>query len=139
MSSFWSVDSDRLVRIFHNNGLRMSLKKAFEVARIIEDLHCQRVVEVENTTWKVAREEADRKVKQAETSAEQKVTDTLRQFQRQADSRFDTIVKTTLWAKDYFTDSELCHKKVWCIKRVREEAPILGLRECKSIIDNLIK
>ncbi len=134
----FEFDEARILRIFNANGVKMSLKKAFDVARIIYGAHLERLNEVENNAWRVAREEKAKAVEAVELSSQQKVTDTLRQFQTQADNRFEVIVKATLWAKDYFTDSELRHKKIWCIKRVREESPILGLREAKCIVDNLI-
>ena len=61
----FDLDTDRLVRIFHNNGIKMSLKKAFEVASIIYEAHLNRLNEVENNIWDVARKESDKRVEAA--------------------------------------------------------------------------
>lgn len=136
MSSFWTLDSDRLVRIFHNNGLKMSLKKAFAIARIIEDLHCQRVIEVENNVWTVARKESDKQVNEA---AETNYADGLKVGQRQANYTAEgehtrRVIGATLWAERRF-DTDNLTRKIQCIKKVRENFPLLGLRDCKDIVN----
>lgn len=137
MSSFWTLDSDRLVRIFHNNGIKMSLKKAFEVARIIEDLHSQRVCEVENNTWTAARKEADERVRVAsDVNYEEGLAAGKRVNQNTVEFNHVTeLVKATLWVEDNISFGNLS-KKIRCIKEVRTKFPMLGLRDCKAIIDN---
>ena len=133
--SFWTLDSDRLVRIFHANGLKMSLKKAFAVARIIEDLHSQRVIEVENNVWAAARKEADERVRVA---AETNHAEGLKVGQRQANyhaaaEHVRRVAGATLWAERRF-DEENLRTPIQCIKKVRTEFPLLGLRDCKDIV-----
>lgn len=137
MSSFWNLDSDRLVRIFHNNGLKMSLKKAFEIARIIEDLHSQRVIEVENNAWAAARKEGDERVRVA---AEVHYSDGVNVGKRSASATVEynhvtELVKATLWVEENISFGNLS-KKIRCIKELRAKFPKLGLRDCKVIIDN---
>lgn len=135
--SFWNLDSDRLVRIFHNNGMKMSLKKAFEVARIIEDLHSQRVIEVENNAWTAARKEADERVRVAsDVSYDEGLAAGKRVNANTAEYNHVTeLVKATLWVEDNISFGNLS-KKIRCIKELRAKFPTLGLRDCKVIIDN---
>jgi hypothetical protein len=133
--SFWTLDSDRLVRIFHNNGMKMSLKKAFEIARIIEDLHSQRVIEVENNVWTVARKEIEERVRvAAETSHQEGYTLGQRQSNYMAEGEHvQRVIGATMWAERRFNDRNLSFK-IKCIKKLREEFPLLGLRDCKNIV-----
>lgn len=136
--SFFSVDSDRLIRIFHANGLKMSLKKAFELARIIEDLHSQRVIEVENNTWDVARKEADKRVEAAfEDGYKQGKAHGERLHFFEADNAHTELVtRATIWANAEFSHYDL-ERKIRCIKHLRQNFPTIDLRTAKHIVQCL--
>lgn len=134
---FFDLDSDRIVRIFHANGIKMSLNKAFEVANIIYTAHLERLNEVENNTWTVARKEADERVRVAsETNYVEGVNAGKRSATATTEYNHVTeLVRATLWVEDAISFGNL-EKKIRCIKEVRNRFPILGLRDCKIVIDN---
>jgi hypothetical protein len=134
---FFDLDSDRIVRIFHANGIKMSLNKAFEVANIIYTAHLERLNEVENNVWTVARKEADERVRVASDvsydeglSAGKRVNASTVEYNHVTD-----LVKATLWVEENISSRNL-QTKTRCIKEVRTKFPMLGLRNCKVIIDN---
>ncbi|QGH76316.1 hypothetical protein SEA_DAUBENSKI_249 [Streptomyces phage Daubenski] len=136
--SLWTLDSDRLVRIFHNNGIRMSLKKAFEVARIVEDLHSQRVIEVENNAWDLARKETDTRVTHAydegfeagRRSGQRNANYTAEQDHTQL------VTRASIWANGEFSHYDL-NTKIRCIKHLRQNFPTLDLRTAKYIVESI--
>lgn len=133
--SIFNLDDDRIVRILWANGVKISLKKAFTVANIIYTAHLERLNEVENNVWVVARKEADERVRVA---SKQNYDDGLRTGQRQANYSASAqhtrmVVEATLWAERRFDDDNLT-TKVRCIWKVRENFPLLGLRDCKDIV-----
>lgn len=136
--SLWTVDSDRLVRIFHNNGIRMSLKKAFEVARIIEDLHCQRISEVENNAWTVSRQEGDRRVESAyDDGYKQGKEHGARLSDYNAEMEHTKLVsRASIWAEGEFSYRDL-ERKIRCIKHLRQHYSTMDLRTAKYIIESL--
>lgn len=134
----FEFDEARILRIFNAYGLKMPLNQAFDVAGNILEAHLNRVNEVENNTWKVAQDEAARRVKEVKEEYRRDTVEKLREFQSQADTRFETIVDATLWARKFFLRADLNERKIWCIKRVRESYPVLSLREAKYIIDSLL-
>jgi ribosomal protein L7/L12 len=134
--SIFNLDDDRIVRILWANGVKISLKKAFEVANIIYGAHLERVNEVENNTWTVARKEADERVRVA---AETNHADGLKIGQRQANyiaegEHSRRVIAATLWAERRFDANNLT-TKIACIKKVRENFPLLGLRDCKDVVN----
>jgi ribosomal protein L7/L12 len=135
--SLFTLDTDRIVRMFNANGLKMSLKKAFEVAGYIENIHLERLNEVENNAWAVARKEADERVRVASDvsydeglAAGKRVNASAIEY-----NHVTELVKATLWVEDNISFGNLS-KKIRCIKEVRTKFPMLGLRDCKVIIDN---
>lgn len=134
--SIFNLDDDRIVRILWANGVKISLKKAFEVANIIYGAHLERVNEVENNTWTVAHKEADERVRVA---AETNHADGLKIGQRQANyiaegEHSRRVIAATLWAERRFDAANLT-TKIACIKKVRENFPLLGLRDCKDVVN----
>ncbi len=130
--SLWTLDTDRIVRMFNANGIKMSLSKAFEVAGYIENLHLERLNEVSNLHFDQGQAEGLRK-------AEKSYETGYREGQRSAgfkleESHMKTIIEATLWVENNISFGNLS-KKIRCIKEVRTKFPSLGLRECKFIID----
>lgn len=136
--SLWTLDTDRLVRIFANNNIKMSLKKAFEVARIIEDLHSQRVIEVENNAWKVSRQEGDKRVESAyDDGYKQGKEHGARLSDYNAEMEHTKLVsRASIWAEGEFNYFDL-DRKIRCIKHLRQHFPTMDLRTAKYIIESL--
>jgi ribosomal protein L7/L12 len=134
---FFDLDSDRIVRIFHANGIKMSLNKAFEVANIIYTAHLERLNEVENNVWTVARKEADERVRVASDVSYDEGLSAGKQMNASSVeyNHVTELVKATLWVEDTISHYNL-NKKIRCIKEVRTVFPTLGLRDCKVIIEN---
>ncbi|QDH93873.1 hypothetical protein SEA_EVY_242 [Streptomyces phage Evy] len=133
---FFDLDSDRIVRIFHANGLRMSLKKAFEVSNIIYTAHLDRLNEVENNIWTVARQEANERVTVARIQAfeDGKAVGARDVHYQAAGEHATALVEATMWTEENISFGNLS-QKIRCIKELRNKFPTLGLRDCKTIID----
>lgn len=134
--SIFNLDDDRIVRILWANGVKISLKKAYEVSGIIYGAHLERVNEVENNAWTVARKETEERVRVA---AEQNYADGLKLGQQQANYHADAehtrmVIGATMWAEHRFDDGNL-KTKIRCIKKLRESFPLLALRDCKDIVN----
>ena len=134
----FDLDTDRLVRIFHNNGIKMSLKKAFEVASIIYEAHLNRLNEVENNIWDVARKESDKRVEAAfEDGYKQGKAHGERLHFFEADNAHTELVtRATIWANAEFSHYDL-ERKIRCIKHLRENFPTIDLRTAKHIVQCL--
>lgn len=137
--SLFTLDDSRLVRIFHANGVKMSLKKAFELARIIEGIHLERLNEVENTSFdqgkKTAMLELDRRV---EDGYAQGYAKGLSDAKSELDENVvRAIVAATTYANDRF-DSINLGRKLGCIKHIRREFPLVGLRQAKEIVEQCL-
>jgi hypothetical protein len=135
----FTLDDSRLVRIFNANGVKMSLKKAFELARIIEGIHLERLNEVENNSFDAGKKhgllELDRKAEDSYARGYGKGL---------ADAKSDldegvvrAIVAATTYANLRF-DSINLGRKLGCIKHLRREFPLLGLRQAKEIVDQCL-
>jgi len=136
--SLWTLDSDRIVRMFNGNGLKMSLKKAFEVAGYIEDIHSQRVNEVENNAWDLARKEANKRVESAfDDGYQQGKThgERLNNFTAEIEHT-KLVARASIWANGEFSYYNL-ERKIACIKHLRAHFPTLDLRTAKSIVESL--
>ena len=133
----FDLDNDRIVRIFHNNGIKMSLKKAFEVASIIYEAHLNRLNEVENNIWDVARKEADKRVEAAfeDGYAQGKQHgDRLSTYTAERDHTM-LVSRATIWANAEFSYYNL-ERRIQCIKHLRQNFPKLDLRTAKAIVES---
>lgn len=137
--TFFTLDDSRLVRIFHANGVKMSLKKAFALARIIEGIHLERLNEVENNSFDAGKKHGmatmDKKVEESYGLGYAKGLN-------DAKSELDenvvrAIVAATMYANDRF-DSVNLAKKLHCIKHIRREFPLVGLRQAKEIVEQCL-
>lgn len=134
----FDFDTDRLVRIFHNNGIKMSLKKAFEVANIIYEAHLNRLNEVENNIWDVARKEADKRVEAAfEDGYKQGKAHENRLSVYTAEQDHTKLVsRATIWANAEFSHYDL-ERRIRCVNHLRHHFPMLDLRTAKYIVQTL--
>lgn len=138
----FEFDESRILRIFNANGVRMSLKKAFELASIIYEVHLNRLNEVENNIWDVARKEANKRVESA-------YQDGYEQGKRDAEfpsnyelSKLRSVYESTM----RITNEQLPEiverigkdKKIQIIKEVRKTSG-LGLKEAKDAVDAYFK
>ncbi|QJD50754.1 hypothetical protein KNV00_gp051 [Streptomyces phage Bmoc] len=134
----FEFDEARILRIFNGNGVKMSLKKAFDVARIIFEAHLNRLNEVENNIWDVARKEADRRVEAAFEDGYQQGKahgERLNTFTAEIDHT-KLVAVASIWAEGEFSYRDL-ERKIRCIKKLRETYPTMDLRAAKSIIESL--
>lgn len=133
--SIFNLDDDRIVRIFWANGVKISLKKAFEVANIIYGAHLERVNEVSNNSYDTGKTEGLRHIElEKETAYQNGYTTRQRQVNYIAEGEhIRRVISATLWAERRFDHDNLL-TKVPCIKKVRENFPLLGLRDCKDIV-----
>ncbi len=134
----FEFDEARILRIFNANGVKMSLKKAFDVARIIFEAHLNRLNEVENNIWDVARKEADRRVeaafedgyKQGKAHGERLVTFTNER------EHAELVTRAAIYAEREFDHYNL-NSRIKCIVHLRKEFPGLTIRSGKAIVDFL--
>lgn len=132
--SLFTLDTDRIVRMFHANGINISLKKAFRVAGYIENLHLERMNETNNLHFDQGQAEGLRKAnKSYETGYNDGKTSGTVEMETE---RVSTIVQATIWAEGNMSRANL-NKKIRCIKEVREEFPTIGLREAKVIVERI--
>jgi hypothetical protein len=134
----FDLDNDRIVRIFHANGVKMSLKKAFEVASIIYEAHLNRLNEVENNIWDVARKEANERV---EVAYDTGYADGKRHGERLSvytaeHDHTKLVSRAAIWANAEFSHYDL-QRKIRCIKHLRNHFPMLDLRTAKCIVETL--
>lgn len=138
----FEFDEARILRIFNANGVRMSLKKAFTVASLIYGVHIERVIEVENNVWKVAREEENKRVEAA-------YQDGYEQGKRDAEfpsnfelnrlrSVFENTMRITNEQLPGIVERIGKEKKIQIIKEVRKTSG-LGLKEAKDTVDAYFK
>lgn len=138
----FEFDEARILRIFNANGARMSLKKAFELASLIYGVHIERVIEVENNVWKVAREESNKRVEAA-------YQDGYEQGKRDAEfpsnfelnrlrSVFENTMRITNEQLPDIVERIGKDKKIQIIKEVRKTSG-LGLKESKDAVDAYFK
>lgn len=138
----FEFDEARILRIFNANGVRMSLKKAFRLAGYIMDMHTQRVIEVENNIWTVARQEADGRV-------EASYKDGYEQGKR--DAEFPSNYEMVKLRRVYDNTLRLAReqipgivdrigkdRKIQCIKELRNITG-LGLKDTKDIVDEYVR
>lgn len=138
----FDLDTDRIVRIFHNNGIRMSLKKAFEVANIIYEAHLNRLNEVENNIWDVARQEANKRVEaaykdgygQGKMDAEVPSTYEMDKLQRV----YDNSIRIANEHIPGIVNRVGRTRKIQCIKELRNLTG-LGLKDSKDIVDDYMR
>lgn len=133
---FFDLDSDRIVRIFHANGLKMSLNKAFRVSNIIYTAHLERLNEVEVNSFNVGKAEGllelDRK---CEDTYQQGYAKGLRDACSDLNERVVLdIVNGTAYARASF-DAQNMTMRIQCIKHLRKHFPLLSLRQAKTIVD----
>lgn len=134
--SIFTLDEARIMRIFNANGVKMSLKKAFTVASIIYGAHLDRVNEVENNAWTVARKEADKRVETAYEEGYQQGKEhgeNLSKFTAENDHT-KLVARASIWANGEFSHYNL-ERKISCIKHLRAYFPSLDLRTAKSIVE----
>lgn len=133
--SIFNLDDDRIVRIFWANGVKISLKKAFEVANIIYGAHLERVNEVCNNSYDTGKTDGLRHIElEKETSYQSGYATGQGQANYHASAEHTRmVVAATLWAERRF-DTDNLTTKIPCIKKVRENFPLLGLRDCKDIV-----
>jgi hypothetical protein len=136
--SIFSLDEARIMRIFNANGVKMSLKKGFEVAGLIYGAHLDRVNEVENNTWDVARKEASERVTIAyENGYNEGHRVAKRDTNWEAEQEHTKLVaKASIWAEGEFSHDDL-DRKIRCIKHLRENYPTMDLRTAKFIVETL--
>lgn len=131
------LDTDRIIRIFHANGIKMSLKKAFELANILYTIHLEAINEQANISFKAGQDVANRQAdKEYENGHRDGVATGKRQANYEAEGKHVTeLIRATLWVEDNVSFINL-DQKIRCIKEVRHRFTGLGLRDCKTIIDN---
>lgn len=135
---FFDLDSDRIVRIFHANGIKMSLAKAFKVSNIIYEAHLNRLNEVQNNAWDQARKEGDERAEVAYNNGYadgKRHGDRLAVFQAE-NAHTKLVTRVTIWANAEFSHYDL-QTKIRCIKHVREHFPTIDLRTAKNIVECL--
>lgn len=138
----FEFDEARILRVFNANGVRMSLKKAFTVARYIMDMHTQRVIEVENNIWDVARQEANKRVEaaykdgygQGKLDAEVPSTYEMDKLQRV----YDSSIRIANEQIPGIVNRVGRNYKIKCIKELRELTG-LGLKDSKDIVDDYMR
>lgn len=134
---FFDLDSDRIIRIFHANGIKMSLKKAFEVSNIIYSAHLEAMNEQSTASYTTGKEVGSR---ENDRNYEMGYKDGLADGKRDAKyvaegDHVAELIRATLWVEDNISYSNL-DQKIRCIKELRFKFTSLGLRDCKTIIDN---
>lgn len=126
--SLFTLDTDRIVRMFNANGLKMSLSKAYRVAGYIENIHLERLNNSFDMGKKVGRSEAEMDNQDAVELA----------FSRGKMSAerasINMVIEATLWADRRFNSDNL-RTKIRCIKKLREAFPKLTIRDGKLIVD----
>lgn len=132
----FEFDEARILRIFNANGVKMSLKKAFDVARFIYEAHLNRLNEVENNIWDVARKEANQRVEAAfEDGYKQGKQHGERLSTWEAEQSLIKLAsRATIWANAEFSHYDL-NTKIRCIKHLRQNFPLLDLRTAKAIVE----
>jgi len=136
--SIFTLDEARIMRIFNANGVKMSLKKAFAVSSLIYNAHLDRVNEVENNVWDLARKEGDKRVESAfEDGYQQGKTHAERlAFFTAENDHTKLVARATIWANGEFSYYNL-ERKIQCIKHLRSHFPTLDLRTAKNIVESL--
>lgn len=138
----FEFDEARILRIFNANGVRMSLKRAFELANIIYGVHLERLNEVENNIWDVARKEANKRVESAyQDGYEQGKIDA--EFPSNYELNklrnvFESTMRITNEQLPEIVERIGKDKKIQIIKEVRKTSG-LGLREAKDAVDAYLK
>ncbi|ASR77711.1 hypothetical protein SEA_TRIBUTE_250 [Streptomyces phage Tribute] len=134
--SIFTLDEARIMRIFNANGVKMSLKKAFTVANLIYGAHLERVNEVENNAWDLARKEANGRVESAfeDGYGQGKAHgERLSNFTAENDHT-KLVARASIWANGEFSYYNL-ERKIACIKHLRAHFPSLDLRTAKCIVE----
>lgn len=131
------LDTDRIIRIFHANGIKMSLKKAFELANILYTVHLEAMNEQSTASYKTGKEVGSR---ENDRNYEMGYNDGVAAGKRSANyiaegNHVSELIQATLWVEDNVSFGNL-DQKIRCIKEVRHRFSTLGLRDCKTIIDN---
>ena len=134
--SLFTLDVDRIVRMFNANGIKMSLKKAFVVAGYIENIHLQRLNEVENNAWDLARKEANKRVEAAfDDGYSQGKAHSERLTAITAEREHTMLVaRATIWANGEFDHYNL-ERRIKCIIHLRKQFTSLDLRTAKCVVE----
>lgn len=133
--SIFNLDDDRIVRILWANGVKISLKKAYEVSNIIYGAHLERVNEVCNNSYDTGKKEGLSRLENEKTNSfNEGYTLGQRQSNYVAEGEhLRRVIGATMWAERRFNHRNL-ETKIRCIKKLRAEFPLLGLRDCKDIV-----
>lgn len=134
--SLFDFDESRVLRVLEANGAKMTLKRAFETARILVQLHGERVCEVESAAFERGRDYTNQRVAD---SYDKGYEDGQRHVQMRTQhnlnvSHVDMVVAATLYAERTF-DRENLERRIQCIKHLRDRFGALGIREGKTIVD----
>ncbi|UVK61103.1 hypothetical protein SEA_ANGELA_261 [Streptomyces phage Angela] len=134
----FELDESRILRIFNANGIKMSLNKAFTVAGYIYSAHVDRVTEVENNIWDMARKEANARVESAyDDGYKQGKEHGARLSDYNAEMEHTKMVAcASIWAEGEFSYIDL-QRKIRCIKHLRQRYSTMDLRTAKYIIESL--